>query len=137
MIRATVIATLVATALLAAGAHAATAPTCGSYSVGPGAHRAGSAKGATCLLTQFKRCRAATYRLSVFGVDTVATDDFTVANADGHCFVSVQLTNRVVPQHARPLGTALCSALVARGADVVAVNCSGGPAKTISLTGRR
>ena len=135
MARVVLVAVLAAVA--AGSAHAATRPTCGSYSVGPGTHRAGSAHGATCLLTQFKRCRSASYTLSVFGVDTIATDAFSVANADGHCFVSVQMTNRVVPQQPRPLGTALCSALVAKGTDVVAVNCTGAPAKTISLTGRR
>jgi hypothetical protein len=134
-------AAAVLAALLAAGsasAGRAAAPTCGSYSVGPGAHTAGSVKNARCLLNQFTRCRSATYRLSTFGVDTIAVDDFSVSNADGHCFVSVQTSFRVVPQQAKPGATAFCASLKARGADVVAVNCTGGTLpKTISLTGKK
>ena len=119
-----------------AAARPGSAPTCGSYSVGPGTHTAGNAKGARCLLQQFARCKPASYRLSRFGVDTVAVDDFTVANADGHCFVSVQTSTRVVPQQAKPGPTLFCAKLAARVGDVVAVNCTGGTAKTLSLTGR-
>jgi hypothetical protein len=120
----------------AALARPASTPSCGSYSVGPGSHTAGNAKGARCLLQQFTRCKSASYRLSLFGLDTIAVDDFTVANADGHCFVSVETSTRIVPQQARPGPTLFCAKLAAKGADVVAVNCSGGTAKTLSLTGR-
>jgi hypothetical protein len=129
-----------AAAVLAAGASAAAAPapTCGAYSVGPGSHTAGTVKSAQCLLHQFVRCHSATYRLSQFGVDTIAVDDFSVSNADGHCFVSVQASFRVVPRAAKPGATAFCAKLEAKGSDVVAVNCTGGNLpKTISLTGRK
>jgi hypothetical protein len=128
-----------AAAVLSAGAGAASpTPTCGSYSVGPGSHTAGSVKSAQCLLHQFARCHSATYRLSQFGVDTIAVDDFSVSNADGHCFVSVQTSFRVVPQAPKPGATAFCASLKAKGSDVIAVNCIGGSLpKTISLTGRK
>jgi len=128
---------VLAAAVLAPGAAArpAATPTCGSYSVGPGSHTAGSTEGAKCLLQQFNRCKSASYRLSVFGLDTIAGDNFTVANADGHCFVSVQTSFRVVPQQAKPGATLFCAKLAANGADVLAVNCTGGKTKTISLTG--
>jgi hypothetical protein len=125
--------------LVSAGAQGALSsnPTCGSYGVGPGTHTSGSTNGARCLLREFDRCHAASYWLSRFGVDTIAVDDFTVANADGHCFISVETSLRVVPQQAKPQGTSFCASLKAEGTDVVAVDCTGGNLpKTVSLTGR-
>jgi ammonia channel protein AmtB len=102
---------LVAAAIVASSAHAAGAAT-------------PACKTPQCLLTQFKRCHAATYTLSKRG--SVVT--FSVANADGHCFVSAQ------PKGG---GASFCAGLKAKGTDVVAVNCTGGTLpKTISLTGR-
>ena len=99
---------VVAAAAFAAGVHvsSAAAPAC---------------KTPKCLLTQFKRCHSASYAVSKKGVLMT----FSVANADGHCFVSVQPAHGV---------SGFCAKLQARGSSVVAVNCTGGSLpKTIKL----
>jgi hypothetical protein len=106
-LRSFLVVVVLAAAVFAAGSEGAVAatPTC---------------KSAQCLLTQFKRCHAATYRSTAEGADM-----FTVANADGHCFVSVQPAHGV---------SGFCASLVARGPAVVAVNCTGGSLpKTITV----
>ncbi len=132
---------LAALALAACGGTAAAgaATNCGSLSAGPGALTRGDRGGPACLLRAYRNhCAAATYRLSTFGVDTIATDDFRLVSQAGGCRVDVAISFRVVPQPQRPPLHGVCTSLAARGNDVVASGCTGGnlpPA--ISLTGRR
>ncbi|SRR5581483_4959969 len=120
-------------ALAAATAQAATRD-CGTLSVRSGSVYQGARNGPTCFLAAFERCRAATFTLSVFGLDTVATDVFRVV-ARGACRVEVAGTFHVVPQKPHSL-SAVCRAVRRSGADVVAVGCTGSLQGPISLTGR-
>jgi hypothetical protein len=108
-LRSFLVVVVLAAAVLAAGTAGAVAatPTC---------------KSAQCLLTQFKRCHAATYRSTAKGADT-----FTVADADGHCFVSVQPAHGV---------SGFCASLATRGSAVVALNCTGGSLPKTVAVGR-
>jgi hypothetical protein len=82
-------------------------------------------------------CLDAAYRLSRFGVDTVAVEDFHVARRSGRCAVAVTGTFRVVPQPPHSTAGGFCRSLRRRGTDVVAGGCTGtGLPTTISLTGR-
>lgn len=131
----TLLCLVLLSALAAGSAHAATR-SCGTLAVGPGALRHGTSGGPACLLQAYRSCRTATFTLSTFGVDTIATDVFRVARAAGGCRVEVDATFKVVPQrgHAR---SGVCRAVRRAGGDIVAVGCSGGlPGTTISLTGR-
>jgi len=129
-------AALTAAALLAAGAPAGRSLDCGARSVGPGSLRRGGTAGAACLLRAFRQsCTPADYRLSLFGVDTVNTEDFRVALRGGRCGVDVTTSFRVVPQQPHVTGTRHCALVRRTGSgDIVADRCSGGPPATVSLT---
>jgi len=121
-----IVALLGATGGLAEG-EGARAPTCGSLSLGPGALTGHAGGGATCLLRAFQQhCRRAVYRLSVFGVDTVAVSTFATVGRAGHCEVALARTFRVVPQPPRPQGRGYCRTLRREGTAIVAEGCSGG-----------
>jgi hypothetical protein len=111
--------------------------SCGTSSIGPGAivhpSRAG---GARCFLAAYRdNCRPATFQLSMFGVDTVATRDFRVVRSAAGCRVSVTTSFRVVPQPAHVTGTGTCRRLRSIGTNVVADACTGrGVPARISLT---
>jgi hypothetical protein len=131
----------IATAAVAAvtgSARATVTPSCGALSIGPGAVTHGSTRAAACLLHAFQQhCRPASYRLSTFGVDTIAVDDFRVAATAGRCRITVATSFRVVPNRVRPGAVGVCASLVSRGVDIVATGCKvdGLPA-VISLTTR-
>ena len=129
-------AALTAATLLAAGAAAGGTLDCGVRSVGPGSLLRGGTAGAACLLGAFQhRCRAAAYRLSLFGVDTVDTEDFRVAQRNGRCGVEVTTSFAIVPQRPHVTGTRRCARVRrAAGGDIVADRCTGGPPVTVSLT---
>ena len=129
-------AALAAAAVLAAGAAAGKTLDCGTRSVGPGSLRRGGTAGAACLLRAFQQsCKAAEYRLSLFGVDTVRTEDFRVALRDGRCGVEVTTSFRVVPQQQHVTGRRRCARVHRTGGgDIVADGCDGGPPVAVSLT---
>lgn len=105
---------------------------CGTTSVGPGSVRQSSGGGPRCLVAAYRGgCRPATFRLSRFGVDTVATTSFRVVSRNGRCVVAVTETFHVVPQPAHVTGQGFCTALRA----TAATSCTGrGLSRTISLT---
>jgi hypothetical protein len=109
---------------------------CGSYSIGPGAVVHGNARGARCLLSAYRdHCRPARYRLSIFGVDTIATRDFSVVTRDARCEVAVASSFRVVPQPAHSTGRSFCRTLRPVGTSILAQGCKGGGLpSTVSLT---
>jgi hypothetical protein len=92
-----------------------------------------------CLLHAYQQhCRPAAYELSIFGIDTVARDDFHLVNQNGGCRVQVTTSFTVVPQKPRPQSHGQCSNLAKRGTDVIADGCTGtGLPRSISLTGKR
>jgi hypothetical protein len=113
--------------------------SCGTLTVGPTAIRTGGAgAGAPCMLAAFARCVAARYRLSSFGIDTVATTSFSIARSGGGgCSVSVARTFQVVPQPPLPSGGGTCAAIASRAGDIAATGCRGsGLASIVSLTGK-
>lgn len=111
---------------------------CESLAVGPGALVHGSKAGASCLLRAFQQCRPASYRLSRFGIDTIAVDQFSVVSYQGLCRISVTMTFRVVPQRPHAIGHGSCRTLARRASDIVASRCTGpGLPTSLSLTGRR
>ena len=78
------------------------------------------------------------YELSIFGVDTIARDEFRLVMLDGACRVKVTASFTVVPQRPRPQGSGECRWVAMRGSDVIAGGCTGsGLPSTISLTGKR
>jgi len=88
------------------------------------------------MLAAFRVCKAAVYRLSVFGVDTISASTFRVVKDDGTCALVVATSVRVVPQPPRPAVVGHCGAIVRRGSDIVAARCRGGGlAAAVSLTG--
>ena len=110
---------------------------CGTASIGPGAvGYKTNGSGARCLLAAYvDHCRQARFRVSLFGVDTVATRDFRLVMSSGRCAVAVTLSYRVVPQPAHVTGQGTCTRLRAIGRSVVAESCKGhGVPATISLT---
>ena len=122
------------------GAATPSALDCGSMSVGPTALPAGKRiGGATCLLRAYRQqCRAAVYELSIFGVDTIARDEFRLVSDGASCRIGVATSFTVVPQKPRPQGNGECSSLSVSGSNVVAGGCVGsGLPRTISLIGRR
>ena len=128
-------AALMAVALLAAGATAGKTLNCGVRSIGPGSLLRGGTSGAACLLRAFQQsCKAADYRLSLFGVDTVNTEDFRVGLRGGRCGVDVTTSFRVVPQQPHVTSTRHCAIVRRSGGDIVAGRCNGGPPATVSLT---
>jgi hypothetical protein len=122
-------------AVVAGTAHASAPRSCGTYSIGPGALRRGSPAGATCLLRAYTGCRPATFRLSSFGVDTIAKDVFRVVRVGGSaCHVAVDASFEVVPQQPHLLH-ATCMRVKRTTNDIVASGCTGSLPATISLTG--
>jgi hypothetical protein len=131
-------------AALAVGSAAAQAAassavrSCGSLTVGGEAVTTSSTGGgAACMLSAFRTCTPAAYRLASFGVDTITTSIFMVAKSRSGCTVTVSVTHRVAPHP--PAGTTVgrCGAIVRAGTDIVATGCR--PATlspTLSLTGR-
>jgi hypothetical protein len=110
---------------------------CGTSSIGPGAIvRPSSTGGARCFLAAYRNdCRPATYRLSMFGVDTIATRDFRVVKTGGACVVAVTTSFHVVPQPAHVTGAGTCRKLRVIGTNIVADSCTGhGLPARISLT---
>ena len=121
-------------AAVAAGVAHGTTPSCGAYSIGPGAVRNGNADGATCMLRKYRSCRPAMYVLAAFGVDTESTTAFRIVRIGSACHVSVYATFRVVPQTPhRYYGT--CHRIQRLAGDIVATGCTGTLPATISLTG--
>ena len=88
------------------------------------------------MLTAYRTgCSKARYKLSIFGVDTVGTRDFSVVRLAGRCQVAVSTTFRVVPQPAHPGGHGFCRTLRVAGKAIVATGCKGsGLPSSISLT---
>jgi len=108
-------------------------------SAGPSALPAGKGlSGAACLLHDYRqRCRAATYELSIFGIDTIARDEFRLVSVTGNCRIKVTTSFTVVPQKPRQEGSGECSSLSARGSDVIASGCVGSDLqRSFSLTGK-
>ena len=80
-------------------------------------------------------CTPATYELSYFGVDTVATLRFQLVRRSGSCAVDVTRSFHVVPQKPRVTAVGRCKTLRRTATDIVATGCSGtGLAPTTSLT---
>jgi hypothetical protein len=98
---------------------------CGSLSVGPGGDERGATAGAKCLLRAYQQhCRVAVYILSLFGVDTIASDRFRLVREAGRCLVDVTISFRVVPQPARA-HNGVCHTLALKSTHVVAGRCTG------------
>ncbi len=128
MLRTLLIAPLALAAALAmlTTARAATR-VCAPRSTGPGALVRGSTTGAECMLHAFQNgCAASTYTLSSFGVDTIATLEFTLARRNGACSISVTRTFHVVPQKPRVTGSGRCTAIRRGPAGIAATGCKGG-----------
>jgi len=121
---------------LAAAATASPAPSCGQRSAGPGALVRGTDAGAECMLAAFEHhCRPASYELSVFGVDTIARDSFSLRARGAGCEVVLVASFEVVPR-LRSSHSAQCSALVRQGSQILASGCMGaGVPHQVSLTG--
>ena len=128
------IALIAAAAVLASGANAAAPQQCAARTIGPGSLHKGGTVGATCLLAAYRDgCRRATYRLSSYGVDTIAVETFTTHPlGGGRCGVVVVHSFRVVPQQPRVLSRHTCTRLRKTTTDVLADRCT--PAATVSLT---
>ena len=98
---------------------------CGSLSVGPGAGERGATAGARCLLHAYQQhCRSAVYVLSLFGVDTIASDRFRLVRESGRCLVDVTISFRIVLQPART-HNGICRTLALKSTHVVADRCTG------------
>jgi hypothetical protein len=112
------------------------APSCGQRSAGPGALVRGTNAGAECMLAAFEQhCRPASYELSVFGVDTIARDSFSLRARGARCEVELVASFEVVPR-LRSSHSAQCSALVRQGSQIIASGCLGaGVPRQVSLTG--
>jgi hypothetical protein len=121
-------------ALIASVAATVSPQHCDARTIGPGTRLQGGTAGATCMLAAFRdRCRAATYTLSAYGVDTAHVETFTTRRlAGGRCGVVVVETARVIPQPAHVLSRHTCTRLRKTSTDVVADRCT--PKATISLT---
>ena len=131
---------LVTTALALAGpAPVPAAPgattLCAPSTLGPGALRRGPGSGPACLLGAYRAgCRAATFTLSVFGVDTIERLRFALERAGVGCQVAVSDSFTVVPR-AASLHDGVCSSLSRRGGGIVAGGCRGqGIPSELSLT---
>jgi hypothetical protein len=112
--------------------------TCANRSVGPGALTRGGTGGAQCLLRAYQNgCRPASYRLSVFGVDTATIDEFRTMREGGRCFVAVTRSFHVIPRRAHVAAQGRCAAARRGDTDIVAERCVGtNLSATISLTGK-
>ncbi len=121
---------------VAVGAEASRTVVCPARSIGPGALTHGATAGAECLLRAYQHgCTPATYALSSFGVDTIATLQFTLVRRSGACAIAVTRSFRVVPQKPRVTAAGTCKSLRRTATDIVAAGCSGGGlSRTTSLT---
>jgi hypothetical protein len=120
-----------------AGKTAAGELRCTSLSLGPGSLTGqGGRQGARCLLTAYlHHCQTARYRLSIFGIDTIATRDFAVLIRDGRCQVAVTISFRIVPQQPHTSGSGYCRKLELQRTDILARACHGkGLPAAVSLT---
>jgi hypothetical protein len=128
--------TLAGSAALAAAGVGARAAGCGSLTLGPGSLTHHSGSGASCLLRAYQQhCLPASYRLSLFGVDTVAVRTFRTLRHGGSCEIAVTSSFRVIPQPPHPAIRGYCKTLRREGHNVVAQGCSGGGLPTrVSLT---
>jgi hypothetical protein len=88
------------------------------------------------MLRAYRRgCASATYELSSFGVDTIATLRFQLVRRNGNCTVDVTRSFHVVPQQPRVTGAGRCKTLRKTATDIVATGCKGhGVSATTSLT---
>ena len=116
------------------GARAVPQKSCGTLKVGPAADRRGAVGGAGCFLRAFQQhCQPSTYTLSVFGVDTIATDTFRLTRSGALCRIGVTVSFEVVPQPPR-LHQGRCKTLKRQNGLVIATGCAGtGVPKTITL----
>jgi hypothetical protein len=106
---------------------------CQARTIGPGSLRHGGTAGAACLLAAFDDgCRAASYTLSAFGVDTVHSLQFRTERRTNGCAVLVTESYRVVPQQPRVTGHRACARVHKTDAGIVADRCT--PAGPVSLT---
>jgi hypothetical protein len=135
--RATLIV-LIAFATLAAASPggASRLQVCQARSVGPGSLVRGTTAGAECLLRAYRNgCAPATYELSSFGVDTIATLRFQLVRRSSGCTINVTRSFRVVPQKPHVTAAGHCKALRRTATDIVATRCIGtGLSATTSLT---
>jgi hypothetical protein len=129
---------LAVAAVLAVAASGAASRTqvCAARSIGPGTLVRGNTTGADCMLRAYLHgCSSATYRLSIFGVDTVATVRFQLVRRSGSCAIDATRSFRVVPQEPHLTAVGRCMTLRRASTDVVATGCSGsGLSATMSLT---
>lgn len=111
-------------------------PSCGVRHAGPDVPAGATDAGALCLLRAFEGgCRSASYQLSLFGIDTIASDTFSLHSRAGRCSVGVVASFEVVPSHKR-VSSGLCTTLQRHAGDIVAAGCTGvGLPHQISLTG--
>ncbi len=79
-------------------------------------------------------CRPIAYRLSVFGLDTIASTLFTLARLHGRCRVVVVSSFEVVPR-LKTIRRGTCAALSARPPGVFATGCSAVLGRQVSLSG--
>lgn len=121
-------------ALIASLATAASPQHCPARAIGPGSLLRGGTAGATCMLAAYRdSCRAATYTLSSYGVDTADVRTFTTRRlAGGRCGIVIVQTFRVIPQPAHMGSRQTCTRLRKTSTDVVADRCT--PKSTVSLT---
>lgn len=135
--RAALIVLVAFAALAVASPGGAAGPqVCRARSVGPGSLVRGTTAGANCLLRAYRNgCTPATYELSSFGVDTIATLRFQLVHGSRGCTIDVTRSFRVVPQKPHVTAVGHCKALRRTAADIVTTGCRGtGLSATISLT---
>jgi len=113
---------------LAAAGQGASSPSCAVRHAGPGAPPVATDRGALCLLRAFDDgCRRASYGLSLFGVDTIARDSFSLRARAGGCDVLVVASFEVVPNRKR-LSSGVCRAWRKRSGDVLSGRAASGRA---------
>jgi hypothetical protein len=120
----------------AAAVPAAAAPSCGVATAGPGALAHAGDRGAECLLAaDADHCAPASFRLSVFGIDTIARDLFSLRARGSACLVEVVASFEVVPRPPTP-HAGVCTALRRVASAIEALGCSGKDIPSeLSLTG--
>jgi hypothetical protein len=126
-------AVVAALALSSYGGAQSTVQKCGTLTIRAGSKQ-GAVNGAGCFLSAYQqRCRVATYKLSVMGVDTFSTDTFRLVRGNTGCRISVSTSMQVFPQPAR-VHHGSCKTLTRRHGQVFATGCVGsGIPKAISL----
>jgi hypothetical protein len=82
----------------------------------------GQRSGASCLLSAYRSCRPAVYRLSVTPLDTVRRLSVRVVKQGHGCRVLYQESFRVIPQRPHVLSGS-CQRIAAKGRAVYAVGC--------------